>query len=374
MTHDDKSYRYHSRAGFLGSRHYLVAMILVVLATTSLVAQRTVNIPPGYGTINNTVLGDTTQTGARVDTNTIYVLQRGGEYILNAELGHRFPLTMVASEGTGPRPRIIIGVSGGGVSPEQTLRPRANLTIRGLYITAVDDLNRLNIRVIRISENGIRVVVEDCHIDRASQAGFRIDNPNARIFFRNSIISNIGTMASPDNGRGFDDRGVDIDTLVIENSTFYNLTSRVIRDGGGLIRYAKMNHNTIANIAQFGTSFGPVIEAYFTNNLVVNGAVLGNAPGVSRSVIQVDTMANGTTVRIVIKNNNIYRDPAVTQVYADSVKPCPDYNGTALLFIQRGGAWCNERYRVPCVHQGSGCSLERGPGILHESRGKYSSP
>jgi hypothetical protein len=38
-----------------------------------------------------------------------------------------------------------------------------------------------------------------------------------------NIISNIGT-GSPDSRHGFDD-GSNIDTLVIENSTFYNLTS-----------------------------------------------------------------------------------------------------------------------------------------------------
>jgi hypothetical protein len=310
---------------------------MLLIVPVLVLAQRTVHVQPGFGTLNRTIMGDTTSTGARVDANTVYVLQRGGEYILDGLLEHRFPLTMVASSGTGPRPRILLGVPSGGVAPEQTLRPRANLTIRGLYITALDELGGLQFRIIRMSENNIRVIVEDCHLDRASQAGFRFDGTNIKLYFYRSIISNIGTMASPDNGRGFDDRGNDIDTLIIENSTFYNLTSRVIRDGGGIIRYGKMNHNTMHNIGQFGTSFGQSREAYFTNNMVVNAAFLGNPPGFTREVVGVDTLATGGTLRIVIKNNNFYSDPAIAQAYADSVKPAPLFDATALAFIAKNG-------------------------------------
>ena len=127
--------------------------------------------------------------------------------------------------------------------------------MKNIYISSLDELGGGHERVIRIFENKIRLTIDSCVLDRATQAGFRFDATGARVYFKNSVISNIGTMDSPNNGRGFDDRGNDIDTLWLENSTFYNLTSRVIRDGGGITKSCKVNHCTMYNIGQWGVSF-----------------------------------------------------------------------------------------------------------------------
>ena len=100
------------------------------------------------------------------------------------------------------------------------------------------------------------------------------------------------------NGRGFDTRGNNIDSLVIENTTFYNLTSRIVRDdGGGFIRYHKFDHNTVVNIGQFVSSPLEVQEMVWTNNLVINGGFLGQTDfsNADRQMIQIDSVGSGFT-------------------------------------------------------------------------------
>ncbi|MCH8962686.1 MAG: TonB-dependent receptor, partial [Bacteroidetes bacterium] len=163
-------------------------------------------------------------------------------------------------------------------------------------------------------------------------------NANNRVFILNSIVSNIGTTDDPNNGRVVDDRGNPIDTLIVENSTFYNITSRVLRDAGGPNNYVRFNHNTMVNIGQFGVSFGETREAIFTNNLVINAGLLGNAPGDAREVVQLDSLTDLSQTQIVdIRNNNIYIDPAVVDAQPDSVTAVPFFSGPAQAFIDAAG-------------------------------------
>ena len=45
--------------------------------------------------------GDTTATGERVDTNTVYILEKDGEYILDGEFSPRYPVNIEAAAGSG---------------------------------------------------------------------------------------------------------------------------------------------------------------------------------------------------------------------------------------------------------------------------------
>ena len=193
-------------------------------------------------------------------------------------------------------------------------------------------------RPIRASADSIRIVVDDCQIDYAAQAAFRIDNSWNKIYITNSIISNMGRMSSPDNGRGVDDRGNDIDTLIMANNTFYNLTSRIIRDGGGIINYCKVDHNTLVNIAQRGCSIGEAIEAYFTNNLIINAGFLGSPTDNPPAIIEIgalgqDYIDSGYVQVVVVDNNNYYIDPSLVSTQPDSVNQVPLYDSTTAALV-----------------------------------------
>ncbi|HCR18059.1 MAG TPA: hypothetical protein DIU35_11300 [Candidatus Latescibacteria bacterium] len=306
-----------------------IIVLLVFGVAGGAFAERTVVVEQGFGTLNEAVDGDTTASGERVDLNTVYVLASGGTYLLNGSIENRFPLTIVAEDGATVRPKLIPGVPTGG-SSSRAFRARADITLRGLYITNEDELGALKTRIIRISADNVRAVIDDCHLDKDGQSGFRLDNDGNRIFITNSIISNIGKVSSPNNGRGIDDRGNDIDTLVISNTTIYNLTSTVLRDGGGgIINYFDFNHNTVVNTGMQAIEIGEVVEAHVTNNIFINGVYFGTGPQGGSEItegyhilvyeLNADLVAEGVTQTVNIRHNNFYTDPAVIATWPDYV-------------------------------------------------------
>ncbi|HKK63194.1 MAG TPA: hypothetical protein VJ951_11550, partial [Bacteroidales bacterium] len=205
---------------------------------------RYVDVDPGIGTLNEAINGDTTETGARVDTfNTVYRLKRVENiYYISALISNiDYPLTVVAEEGDGPKPYLALKTDETGSTPSYCFRPKGNLTLKGLHMTNKDDLGAVSMRIVRASADDIRLTIDNCWFDNAHQSGIRLDNENNSLYITNTVFSNIGNPADPDNGRGIDDRGNSIDTMIIEDCTFYNITHSLIRDGGGHIKYCDIN-------------------------------------------------------------------------------------------------------------------------------------
>ncbi|GEM_PF-771993 len=302
---------------------------------------RLVNVSPGFGTLHTAIFGDTLENGERVDTNTVYVLERNGLYLLDGTIENRFPLSIVAAEGSGARPILRPGVTTGGES-SRAFTPRADITLKGLYITNLDELNGLNTRIIRARGGNMRIVIDDCHLDKDGQSAIRVDNDGMKIYITNSIISNIGLMSSPNNGRGIDDRGNPIDTLIAENNVVYNLSSRFLRDGGGIINYVNISNNTFYNLGQGSIHFGEVAWALCQNNLFINTSFLGNATTDLLGGMRVDSLTQGSIDAgieqcVVISHNSFYNDPALAMAYPDSVRAFRLFNGPAQAMMETSG-------------------------------------
>ena len=92
------------------------ALGLFVGTSAPMSAQTFVDVAQGFGTLNDAVDGDTTSTGERNNLDTVYRLERDGIYLLNGSIENSFPLTVVAADGEGARPRLIPGVPTGGSS------------------------------------------------------------------------------------------------------------------------------------------------------------------------------------------------------------------------------------------------------------------
>ncbi|MFA8342474.1 MAG: T9SS type A sorting domain-containing protein [Rhodothermaceae bacterium] len=311
----------------------LVAVAVLTVGLNTTFAQRVVKVDQGVGTLNNTIAGDTTATGDRVDLNTIYELSDGGYYVLSGSLEFgSIPIHIRAEEGSTNRPILIPGVDDGGNSG-RAFRVKGNLTLEGVYVTNMDEKKGINKNLIRASADDIRIILRNCHIDRDTQSGIRIDNDNMKIYIYNTVFSNIGLTTDPDNGRAIDDRGNSIDTLVIENSTFYNLTSTVLRDGGGLVNHFVYNHNTAYNIGQRGFDFGQAKYAEVTNSVFANCGFFGQPPAETeflRAVIVGDTLDGQS---IVIKNNVVFADPAIATAQPDTVDAIPLYDAVTQKMV-----------------------------------------
>ncbi len=305
---------------YIGATILAMAALVIGLATPA-AAQRVVQVAQGFGTLNTAISGDTTAAGAQVDTNTVYELESGGIYLLDGSLEYSFPITIVAATGYTVRPKLIPGVPSGGAGA-RAFRVRGDVTLKGLYVTNVDELGGKPTRMFRISAADVDIRIDDCHLDRSAQTIFRFDVSGVSVFITNSIISHV--LTDYNNGRGFDDRGNHIDSLVSVDNTWYNFGSRILRDGGGWIKYAKFDHNTIINTGRRVAEFGEIIELEYTNNLAVNVGFLGQDTLEFYQVV-VDTLsdstllADGVTQTVTITNNNTYNDPGIAAAYPDSV-------------------------------------------------------
>jgi hypothetical protein len=322
--------------------YHVILMMLAMAAFSGMKASgqtpRIVVVEPGLGTLNAAIDGDTTDLGERIDENTVYQLRRGDEayygllgYISNSG----FPLTIEAEEGDGARPFLQPRVVEGEGS--RAFRPRGDITLRGLHVTNLDDLGGLSDQLVRCSADDIKVVIDDCWFDKAGQSFIRTDNPGQSYFITNSVISNIGNPSSLDNGRGIDDRGNDIDTIVFENTTWYNLTSRVIRDGGGTIKYVRITNNTIVNIGQMGITFGPVGKVEMANNIGVNMGFVPKDDDSGWEVFSADSV-EGVAPVIIMENNSAWLDTAAIAMYLnDTTTITPFMNPTMTYAVLASG-------------------------------------
>ncbi len=326
---------------------FLSVALAMVIQIQDVSAQRTVEVQQGVGTLNEAIASDTTAMGERVDSSTVYVLSSGGTYLLDGSIEHRgYHLSIVAEDGWTERPKLIPAVDDGG-GASRPFRPRGDLTIRGLYVTGEDELGGLTTRTIRVSENDVRIVVDNCHLDKDGQSAFRIDGTGTKIFLTNSIVSNIGTTDSPDNGRVLDDRGNDIDTLWFENNTFYNITSQVIRDDGEVIGYARYTQNTAYNIGKnAAVELGPVVNGVVEDNLFINAAFYGyntNDDDEFLYVLGVDSLTQDEidtygAQSFTANNNNIFLSTTISDAYPDTVSAPANFNPAATAFIAEQGS------------------------------------
>ncbi len=232
-------------------------------------AERVVPIISGDGVIEQTIDGDV--AGRAANPNTWYQLERNGYYTIKVPIANSgYHLKIRAASGAGKRP-IVRPFAG----TARCFTPAGDLTLEGLYINAVDAGGTLKQNSIRTGGANIRITITECQLDRDLQSVLRVESSGTKWFVRRSVISNLGLMAD-NNGRAWDDRGQNVDSVVFEDNIIYNLTGRMTRDGGGLLNYFRFNHNTCVNVFSQPLAMGEVKEAHVSNNLFVNAGFQGN--------------------------------------------------------------------------------------------------
>ncbi len=319
---------------------YIAVIACVMTSAIAFGQTRTVEVlPDSIGALNFAILGDTTETGARVDSSTIYILKRNGVYKTVGEIRNPgFDLTIRAEEGAGSMPIIQPAVVTGGIS----VRPftaLGNLTLEGVYVTSIDDLGTYINRIVRAQADNIRITFRDCWFDGSGQSVVRFDNVGAKVYMENCIVSHIGRTFVPNNGRVIDFR-TNADSLVLVNNTFFNITQRLMRvSAGRAVRYANISNNTIVNVAQLVADFEQCAESRFVDNLVVNGVFLGNSRGGEMLDLVPLTPANADLVDVdqddqsaEVTNNWFHTTPGVLEVWADSISSVPLYDSVLVAF------------------------------------------
>ncbi|MDR9409283.1 MAG: T9SS type A sorting domain-containing protein [Balneolaceae bacterium] len=148
---------------------------------------------------------------------------------------------------------------------ERLFRPRDNFTIKNVYLSHMTEAQAKERNVIRMTADNIRVLVDRLWMDWDGQSFYRFDNQGITLHVTNTQHRNLGDESSAGNGRWFDTRGNQVDTVTINNSTFYNTVARTIRTDGGVTNYLELNH--VTSVWGNGMELGRVLDAQITNNI-----------------------------------------------------------------------------------------------------------
>jgi Secretion system C-terminal sorting domain len=286
----------------------------------------------------NAITNDTNRPAGRV-----YLLKRGGYYWNRETIQNTgYPLRIVgqpAGPGSDENPPVLQMVTrDDGSINGRMITGVDDITLKNLWITGADDIGRQTAyQPIQVDANDSRIVVDNCIIDRSNFALIAFTGKNNDIFFTNNKFRNLIGRPSTQQWEG---RGISVwadqDTAIVENNTFFNLEFTVFQMEGGAISYLRFNHNTMVNVGRNFLTGSWWREAYFANNLIVNGFWHGegpadyNAAGRDPRQYQGGMMGIGALPskygpeqgrRILLANTAAWRDPAFATYYGTTVRP-----------------------------------------------------
>ncbi|MCZ6616650.1 MAG: T9SS type A sorting domain-containing protein [Gammaproteobacteria bacterium] len=350
----------------------LVGGLHVLSATQVATAQRTVEVAPGFGTLNDAISSDTTATGARVDSNTVYMLTGGtsfeARYYLNGRIrSGDFHLQIVNAPGSTQPAVLQVLTDATGASSSRMIQHDGDLTIRGLYLLGADDLDAPRAVMIQIEGDAKTLIVDDCFVDYNRFITFRFNGAEGNFRLTNSHIRNVMTTNNPGNGKVIDPRGNVINEVYIENTTFEGVSAGLTRLSGALFRSLFFNHNTIWTMGGFirddvRSNSNKIVKARITNNHFINMGWPGDSlsaawidpPSHTRAgIFSFDSLStvpgvSETDRDIVISNNNFYWDQELvdffnsgymtscTECSGGTLKQWPIFNPRAQTFVDAG--------------------------------------
>jgi hypothetical protein len=254
--------------------------LLALLALTALPASAQIAVPPGAAGALETAVNANTTPGQ------VFVLQAGQTYPL---VGRMQPTVDVVIRADGGDCPVVISdcpliqpVAAERVMAVQTAD--VTVTLEQVAATNVNPSGQSDARMFRAQADGVTFRFDRVLLYDEPDMVVRFDNEDGSVFMDASIVKDIGDPnGTPDLGRFVDDRGNDMDTLSIVNSTFYSINSRITRDGGGDLDFFRFEHNTVHFAGQYvidvGDTDGDVI---IRNNLMIDtgfrGAVASDDP------------------------------------------------------------------------------------------------
>ncbi len=249
---------------------------------------------PDYKTnqlyLNDEIMGDTTDTGARKDPDRVYVLKSGGTYLVDVSIRNTdWALRIKAEDGAAVKPTIYAFEDPDNSKyPGQVFDVQGDLYLTGLNIvgwteTYVDQISAMPSRIINVSTAGPSLYIDDCVLSGARATIIQTSSAAHVVKITNTIMAQSGNLFNTNigNGRYIDCRNVSIDSLIVQNCSLTDCTDRAIRHYSsiGPLGYVLVDHNTIRNdLSMHGfLAFGWVSgSVQVTNNVWVDNFALGN--------------------------------------------------------------------------------------------------
>ncbi len=317
----------------------VIAVMLIVALSANAQELRVIVVEgyePGVSTGDiedyNNVLFDVIEadsTARKTNPNVVFELIRGHQYPQGKRIdNYDYHLQIRGQEGPGLLPQLIPGKRPDGTYGQDYIRGRSDVTLENLYVSGYrPDGSYLN-RMLEFHGNNARIIAKNVLIDGDRGAGFKLQADSLKVYLTDVVVGNCGhRKTSGGNGRIVDVRpeALWLDTLIIINSTVHNGSDRIIRNMQSPIGYLKIDHFTaLNNVGHHGAiQLGHCHTAIITNSIFGNAISLGHTdirtneqtqPEQHFAVITLDTIFEDS--HIEIRNNNIYTDKVITDVWA----------------------------------------------------------
>ena len=290
--------------------------------------------------IVSAISGDTTATGERIHTE--YGLQRGSVYFTLGQLRNDYPLKIVAvGDESLDRPFVKVLVNESGESTYPFVLSD-DITVEGISFSGIDAAGNSSFGYIfRSGADNIKATINDCEFDSLRLRVIRLDHNGCSVFASDCIAHNFGQANF--SGRFIDARSTLMDSVVIQNCTFFNFYHCVINRFGGWERYAKFDHITVYNLMLSPLRLVECPDITITNSLFIQTGFIGcedswktfrEAPEYALTdrdhwtrieiapLVQDTFLVDlGLTQQIDFTNNNFWLDTSVYEVFADTVHP-----------------------------------------------------
>jgi Secretion system C-terminal sorting domain len=241
--------------------------------------------------LDDQIRADTTSSGARQDTERVYILRRDGVYYFNSTITiDGYDLHMKAEDGSGARPMINNlqnGTSGNYSDPLFEVRGNT-LDFSNLAIVEWDETQPETLPVMRgaiINAGGANnnIIIDSCVLKGGYSTTIRVGAAGRGFKMTNTIVANSGNglRSNFGNGRSVDFRTASEDSVLIQNCTLINITDRAVRhfgSGQAPVRNFVFDHNTIiSDLATHGCLGLGLVDGKFnvTNSLFVNNFMFG---------------------------------------------------------------------------------------------------
>jgi hypothetical protein len=270
-------------------------LLAVLLLPCLAFAQHELFIPPPTQAgeyLNEAIAADTLADGSRVDPERVYVLQRGGVYVVASSIRNpNWTLRIKAHDSTGVRPIIyLIRNPNTGTNPGRFIFVHGDIWIKNLMVSGYlePDIDTatfatMNGALITVNTAGWDIEIDSCLLTNSTGNHIRTDAAPRTIKVTNTVFANMGSLRTSNLGAGkaIDLRAGSCDTLLMQNCTFVNYQDRIIRHYASTapLRYLKFDHNTVVNGMSYHGTFvlGWVgVKMEITNNLLIDPFALGN--------------------------------------------------------------------------------------------------
>ncbi len=321
--------------------YYLSLLLTCLMASSSLVAQDTLDVTPGQGTLN-----------AAIDANLgtkIYRLQAGAYYGLDKPIENvDYHLQIVGEDvniytGTQLPATLQTGSQASGAPLARMFDAKGDLTLKNLYCMNVDLNGAIGQRFIRQADSGAFVKISNCIIDPLGDThGIELTGGSNDLFFTDNLLLRHGKNRVQRDGHLFritvGSAPTGADTVWIENNTFFGIGVFFIwgnwtRDNNMIF----VNHNTF--IHHEGEWINSVFtrELFHTNNLMMDismipiqdatGVLPGKDPNFPKRQLIMSDSLPGEALPVqrtsYVHYNSLYRTPdwfPILDQWNDSLK------------------------------------------------------